>query len=423
MPIHVVKTGETVYSIAQIYGVSADRLIYDNELAAQPNLVPGQALYILIPEIIHTVRAGETKEDIAEEYGITVKMLYQNNSFLLNQDYLIAGQILVITYQGEGLARKHISGYAYPFIQPYILQEVLLYIDEILIFSYGFTPEGELIPPEINEDWIIRAAWENGVEPMLVLTPFTGAGTFNSGLIQILAENMEVQNRLIQNLLEMVREKGYVGVDVDFEYIEPADRVGYADFVNRLRGVMNENGYRVSVALAPKTSPYQRGLLYEAMDYHLLGRSADYVFLMTYEWGYTYGPPLPVAPLPNVRQVLEYALSEIPAEQITLGIPNYGYNWPLPYERGVTRATLIGNVEANVIAALRGVEIQYDEYNQSPFFRYEAYGTEHEVWFEDVRSILAKIELAAESKIRGVGYWNLMRPFRANWLMVHRLLH
>ena len=50
--------------------------------------------------------------------------------------------------------------------------------------------------------------------------------------------------------------------------------------------------------------------------------------------GYTYGPPLPVAPLPNVRQVLEYALTEIPKEKIVLGVPNYGYSWPLPYERG-----------------------------------------------------------------------------------------
>lgn len=223
--------------------------------------------------------------------------------------------------------------------------------------------------------------------------------------------------------METVREKGYVGVDVDFEYIRPEDRVGYADFVNRLRETMNENGYRVSVALAPKTSSYQKGLLYEAMDYHLLGQSANTVFLMTYEWGYTYGPPLPVAPLPNVRQVLEYALTEIPKEKIVLGIPNYGYSWPLPYERGVTKARLIGNVEANVIAAERGVEIQYDERYQSPFFYYEIGGRRYEVWFEDVRSIYAKLQLAAEKDIRGVGYWNLMRPFRANWLLVNQMLH
>lgn len=423
MPIHVVKSGETIYSIAQLYDVSADRIVYDNELAAQQNLVPGQALLILMPSRVHIVREGQTVEQIAEEYSITVKNLYQNNPFLLNQTYLLEGQSLVISYEGEPLMRGRISGYAYPFIEPYILREVLLYIDEILIFSYGFTAEGELIPPQIDETWVIQEAWDQQVEPILVLTPFAETGTFNSGLIQILSENETVQDNLIENLLETVREKGYVGVDVDFEYIRPEDRVGYADFVNRLRETMNENGYRVSVALAPKTSSYQKGLLYEAMDYHLLGQSANTVFLMTYEWGYTYGPPLPVAPLPNVRQVLEYALTEIPKEKIVLGIPNYGYSWPLPYERGVTKARLIGNVEANVIAAERGVEIQYDERYQSPFFYYEIGGRRYEVWFEDVRSIYAKLQLAAEKDIRGVGYWNLMRPFRANWLLVNQMLH
>ena len=423
MPIHVVKSGETIYSIAQLYDVSADRIVYDNELAAQQNLVPGQALLILMPSRVHIVREGQTVEQIAEEYSITVKNLYQNNPFLLNQTYLLEGQSLVISYEGEPLMQGRISGDAYPFIEPYILREVLLYIDEILIFSYGFTAEGELIPPQIDETWGIQEAWNQQVEPILVLTPFAETGTFNSGLIQILSENETVQDNLIENLLETVREKGYVGVDVDFEYIRPEDRVGYADFVNRLRETMNENGYRVSVALAPKTSSYQKGLLYEAMDYHLLGQSANTVFLMTYEWGYTYGPPLPVAPLPNVRQVLEYALTEIPKEKIVLGIPNYGYSWPLPYERGVTKARLIGNVEANVIAAERGVEIQYDERYQSPFFYYEIGGRRYEVWFEDVRSIYAKLQLAAEKDIRGVGYWNLMRPFRANWLLVNQMLH
>lgn len=423
MPIHVVKSGETIYSIAQLYDVSADRIVYDNELAAQQNLVPGQALLILMPSRVHIVREGQTIEQIAEEYSITVKNLYQNNPFLLNQTYLLEGQSLVISYEGEPLMQGRISGYAYPFIEPYILREVLLYIDEILIFSYGFTAEGELIPPQIDETWVIQEAWNQQVEPILVLTPFAETGTFNSGLIQILSENQTVQENLIENLLETVQEKGYVGVDVDFEYIRPEDQVGYADFVNRLRETMNENGYRVSVALAPKTSSYQKGLLYEAMDYHLLGQSANTVFLMTYEWGYTYGPPLPVAPLPNVRQVLEYALTEIPKEKIVLGIPNYGYSWPLPYERGVTKARLIGNVEANVIAAERGVEIQYDERYQSPFFYYEIGGRRYEVWFEDVRSIYEKLQLAAEKDIRGVGYWNLMRPFRANWLLVNQMLH
>ena len=51
---------------------------------------------------------------------------------------------------------------------------------------------------------------------------------------------------------------------------------------------------------------------------------------MTYELGYTGGPPMAVAPLDKVRQVVDYALTEIPAEKLFLGVPVYGYDWPLP---------------------------------------------------------------------------------------------
>ena len=102
----------------------------------------------------------------------------------------------------------------------------------------------------------------------------------------------------------------------------------------------------IFTSLAPKTSAAQSGLLYEGHDYGRIGPTSDYVLLMTYEWGYTYGPPLAVAPKPQVRQVIEYALSEIPSSKIFMGIPNYGYDWTLPYVRGESKAQSLSNIEA-----------------------------------------------------------------------------
>ena len=138
-------------------------------------------------------------------------------------------------------------------------------------------------------------------------------------------------------------EKGYRGLDIDFEYVRAEDGLAFAEFTGRVRRVLQVFGYPVLVALAPKTSPDQKGLLYEGIDYRLLGETADRVTLMTYEWGYTYGPPMAVAPLNMVRRVVEYAVSAIPVEKISLGIPNYGYEWPLPYVRGTTKAQSISN--------------------------------------------------------------------------------
>lgn len=371
--------------------------------------------------MIYVVKSGDTLFSISDQTQVPVwKIVFDNQ--LVNQDQLAVGQALLVIPPGESGSIRgdmYVTGYAYPFVEPYILEQAFPAINELLVFSYGFTFEGELVPPLKDDTWMIEAAYEEGVEPILVLTPFS-EGTFNNQLVKVLSENQDVQERLIANLIQTVEEKGFAGVDVDFEYILPEDRVGYAEFVGRLRERMNVEGYQVSVALAPKTSADQPGLLYEGMDYALLGENADHVFLMTYEWGYTYGPPMAVAPLNKVREVVEYALMEIPREKILMGIPNYGYDWTLPYERGITKARLIGNVEAVRIAVENGAVIQFDEVAMSPHFTYTRDGLTHEVWFEDVRSIEAKLNLARGLELLGVGYWNLMRPFRANWLLLEK---
>lgn len=370
MQIHVVITGDTVNSIANTYQIPADTIIYNNQLIYPYILVPGQALLLSTPPA--------------------------STSFMLT-----------VT-----------NGYAYPFINTWVLEQTLPYLSRLSVFSYGFTTEGALVPPVIDDSFMISQALANRVAPFLTLTPFDESGQFNNLLITRTINNIQSRTQLIQNLVSTVSEKGFQGVDVDFEYILASDRITFASFVTEIRTAVNALGYPVTVALAPKTSDDQPGLLYEGKDYALLGEAADEVLLMTYEWGYTYGPPMAVAPINNVRRVVEYALTRIPREKINLGIPNYGYDWPLPFVRGETAATTIGNIEAVTIATNNGVPIQFDETAMSPFFTYAANGIQHEVWFEDVRSMQAKFNLVKEYQLKGMGYWQIMRLFRGNWLLL-----
>ena len=145
-------------------------------------------------------------------------------------------------------------------------------------------------------------------------------------------------------------------------------------------------------------------------------------YLHPYEWGYTYGPPMAVAPLPNVRQVLDYAVGEIPPQKIYLGIPNYGYDWALPFRRGESKAQSISNQRAVELAVEYGAEIQFDRAAQAPWFNYTAQdGTAHVVWFEDARSMSAKLRLIRDYGLHGAGYWNLMRPYPQGWTVLNAL--
>lgn len=419
MEIYVVQEGDTLYSIAQRFGVSVARLAYDNQIRNN-QLVVGQAILVLFPEITHVIREGDTLYRIANQYGITVKTLVRNNSYLLNETFLIPGREVVISYRNQEERNLNIIGYAYSFIQRDILFESCLYIDELLPFSYGFELDASLI--EMQDSFLLETASEFQVKKRMVITPLDRNERFNNQLVIQLLGDVTFQETLIENIITIMNQKGYEALDVDFEYIPGTYRDAYVEFLTRLRERLLVFGYPFSVAVPPKVSADQRGLLYEGIDYRGIGQVADTVFLMTYEWGYKYGPPLAVAPISSVRRVLDYAVSEIPASKIIMGIPNYAYDWPLPFESGVTIADTIGNVEAVELALQYGARIEYDEKAQTPFFYYQRDGVEHVVWFEDVRSIQEKYNLVQEYQFLGAGYWNLMREFRSNWMYVNQII-
>lgn len=369
---------------------------------------------------IYVVQQGDNINGIAADYGVPVSRVIEDNQLVYPYALAVGQALLIRDGMTVGAGREiRSNGYAYPFISPWVLEQTLPYLTELSVFSYGFTTQGELVYPFLDDQWMINTAFRFGTRPILTLTPLGANGTFDNRLISAVVWNEASRSNLIANLLSVMREKGYLGLDIDFEYILAGDRDKFTEFVQVCAKVMHREGYTLSVALAPKTSANQPGLLYEGKDYRAIGAAADHVLLMTYEWGYTYGPPMAVAPVNKVRQVVEYAVTEIPRGKIDLGIPNYGYDWSLPFVRGTTRARTIGNVEAVRIAVAYGVPIQFDEIARSPYFHYtDEQGIRHEVWFEDVRSIQAKFDLIDEFSLRGPGYWQIMQFFRVNWLLL-----
>ena len=416
--IYIVSKGDTVYSIASRYGISPERIIIDNGIFPPYKLSVGQALLILIPYITHTVQEGETLLKIGEKYSVSQNELYQKNYSLKGISNIYPGQTIIISYTNESRDRNLLtSSYAYPFITQGALREVMPYLSGMVPFTYGFTENGELV--SLDDSKIISASKEYGTSPFLHLSTLTSDGKFDNSLSGRLFSNNQAKTNLINQILNTLASKGYYGVDLDFEFVPKSDAEGYIEFARQLKNALSEKGYILIIALAPKISDTQTGLLYEGHNYAELGKIADYVLLMTYEWGYEYSRPMAVAPINNVKQVISYALEKISSNKILLGIPNYGYNWPLPYIEGTTRAVSLGNTAAPRIAAEFNAEIKYDAESKTPYFNYtDNSGIAHEVWFEDPRSISQKLMLVRNYDLAGIGIWNAMREFPSMWLQI-----
>ncbi len=417
MQIYVVKKGDTLGAIAKDFRVPLGLLAVWNALTPPYPLIIGQALLILKPRALYTVRQGDTIRGIARRFGLSVRTLLANNPALRGgTNGPFAGQTLVLSWAEPRTRAARINSYAYPGVSEELLDTALPYLSYLAPFTYGFTEEGELISPE--DERLIRAARRLGTDPLMHLSTLTEDGGFSNALASALFKNEAARRRLLGEILDNLREKRYTALDIDFEFVLPEEAEAYASFIREARDFLRSFGYPVIAALAPKIAFDQKGASYEGHDYGLIGEAADAVFVMTYEWGYTYGPPLAVAPLDAVRQVLDYAVSEIPAEKIYMGLPNYGYDWTLPYKAGESRARSIGNEEAIALARRVGAEIRFDETAMTPYFFYREDGRQHEVWFEDARSWAAKIDLIEEYGFLGAGIWNIMRPFTAGFLLL-----
>ena len=252
MTIHIVRSGESVDTIAANYGVDPIRLAADNTVPPSGALAVGQTLVIRFPRQIHAVKSGETLTTIAAAYGTTVRQLWRNNWPLGGSDLLRPGQTLVISYFDEKLGTTISNGYAYPFINQSLLASQLPYLTYLTPFTYGITAEGGLLP--LEDDALLAAARQRGTQPVMHLSTLTESGSFDTARGELVLTDEAVQDRLVGEVLQTVLRKGYAGVDADFEYLPGHLADAYAAFLTRLRRLLGAHGLFLWAALAPKTS-------------------------------------------------------------------------------------------------------------------------------------------------------------------------
>jgi spore germination protein len=419
MQIHIVREGQTLYGIAQAYSTTAEEIIRTNEIPNPGQLVIGQTIVIPIKGRFYWVQPGDTLWSISRRYGSTPKELSEVNQISINSPLQIGFRLYIPDRPKQ---KAEFNAYIEPSgnqVSPNLVEsarEAAPYLTYLGPFSFRIQKDGTLDEPLLNDFPAI--AKNNRVTLMMIVTNLDDEG-FSDEIGRIILTNQDIQNKLLNNIVETAKKYGFRDIHFDMEYLRPVDREAYNRFLRKAKARFKKEGWLISTALAPKTSAGQKGKWYEAHDYKAHGEIVDFVVVMTYEWGYSGGPPMAVSPIGPVREVLEYTLSEIPANKVMMGQNLYGYDWTLPFKPGGEFAKAISPQQAIRLASEYNVPIQYDMKAQAPHFNYrDNEGKEHEVWFEDARSIQAKFDLMKELKLRGMSYWKLGLSFPQNWLLI-----
>ncbi|MCG7409665.1 glycoside hydrolase family 18 protein [Paenibacillus sp. ACRRX] len=419
MQIHVVQQGQSLYNLSQTYSIPVDDITDANGMTVNQSLIIGQALLIPIVGQYYWVQQGDTLNDIAQKYNTTAQELASINNIKINKPLTVSQRLYIPPAKRS---RAEVNAYIEPrgrVVSKNLTdaaREAAPHLTYLAPFSFRIQRDATLQAPPLDQ--LPAIAERSKVTLMMVVTNLE-KDQFSAELGELILNSDQLQNKLLDNIIRTAKELHFNDIHFDIEHLRPEDRESYNRFLRKASKRVHDEGFLMSTALAPKTSASQTGEWYTAHDYKVHGEVADFVVIMTYEWGYSGGPPMPVSPIGPVRNVLEYAKTEIPASKIMMGQNLYGYDWTLPFVQGGPYARALSPVAATDLARRRRAAIQYDTEAQAPYFRYwDDNRKEHIVWFEDARSIQAKFDLLKELGIRGISYWKLGLDFPQNWLLI-----
>jgi spore germination protein len=420
MTIHVVQQGDTVYSIAELYGVTADSIILENRLILTDSLVPGQTIVITFPEQTYVVQEGDTLLGIANSYGIPVLQILRNNSYLADREYIYPGETLVISYNNTEL-KITTNGYANIFISDDILKKTLPYLTYLSILGYRIIAGGEIV--EVEDTNRIQTAKNYGAAPLMILTTLSVGGQENIETVYNVLNNEEIMDKLIDNLINILKKKGYYGVNLTYQLLNNATLSAYETLNTKAYNKLKGEGLAFFITISPNTIFTSDSITFERVNYEKILQECDGAVVLNYLWGTYLGPPAPLASISKINEFLDYLIPQTQPSKLVIGMPLIAYDWDLPYSIGLSKANSLTIDGAITLARQYGATIQFDEVSQTPYFTYNESisGIErrHVVWFVDARSIDAILKVISERGLNGSGIWNIMSYYPQLWLVTN----
>ncbi len=407
--LHKVQEGDTMSTIAEQYQIPVQRLAEENLISPDIKLNIGQFIIIAYPKQTYIVQQGDTLGDIAVANGVTVMELLRNNPSLLGRDYLEVGEELVISYDRKDEEIK-VNGMTFSFIKESVLKKTLPFLTYITVFGYQVDENGNL--KYVDDQHIINMAIDYGVVPLMLVSSINEFGIGSIDVTHKLFNNQELQTKLIDNIIQTMEIKGYLGVVFGFQVILEEDLSLYIDFIDYASILLRDREYSVGVVLIPSTFGYEQGQPYVETYFSELGEAVDSAILISYQWATNYIPSSLQTSYIFQKEYLEVVKAQISPEKIYLGISRIAYDFELPYVEGESMASALSVPAALLLASQYDSEIYYDEDTKYAYFLYNISGVDHIVWFIDPRQLDAILELIEQNGLGGIAVWNIMIYFR-----------
>jgi spore germination protein YaaH len=292
------------------------------------------------------------------------------------------------------------------------------FLDEISPVWYEMRSNGTLL--RLNgscDSSLVEAAHDAGV---LVLPSMTNG--FSPSRTAYVLPYAERRSQLVQRILDEVERCDYDGMDIDFEAVPSHEREAFSAFIRELANGLHVEGHLLAIAIHSRTGEGGGAPGAFAQDWLAIGQAVDRFRIMTYDFHWSGGGPGPVAPVYWVRDVIEYAKTQVDPGKIVLGVPFYGYDWV-----GGNGVAVTWRDVQEIRSVYEPSEINFREWDANgevaeSWFTYWARDGYHTVWFASRPSLEAKLDLVVEYDLAGIAIWRLGGEDPGYWAAVQEKL-
>lgn len=415
MAVHVVKSGESLWTISTLYEVSIQTIVELNGLSFTSSIVPGLALYIpdnLLPLRSYQIKRGDHIWKLAQQFNSDISTILAANPGI-DPNHLFIGQII----QLPSPIKLEIDtlGFIVPSSENAnikTLDALAGQLTYLAIVAYSFTEEGFAFN-DAEDTALVDKSKEVNITPLLMIRNFTGSD-FSPDLAGRVLENPSYRGNLVASIVNLSKQRGFGGVSIDLEFIPPARRKDFITFLTDLKMALGEQILHVNVHA--KTADIPTNRIIGAYDYAAIGKAADLVAVMTIDYGYPGGPPDAISPITWMQQVIQYSITQINPRKLQIAMPLYGYDKVV--HTNTTEALSVLAAQNKAISI--GTSIEFDKTAKSPWYRYWNGMEEHVVWFEDIRSYIEKYQIIDIYQLVGTTFWQISLPAPQNWAFLSK---
>ena len=252
---------------------------------------------------------------------------------------------------------------------------------------------------------LLAFAKKNKIKVMPLLTN----GNFSTTTCDKFLNSTAEQEMLINSLIMEAKDFGYIGWQIDFEQMNVSYRDKFSEFIERAYTMFQKNNLKLSVAVISQVSEnpsdYPKDLwnrIIGVYDYSRLSFSSDFISIMSYDDPNSQGPVTGYAWL---KRVIDFSLTKIQPEKISLGLAFYYWQWR---DIDGKRTGIGGNEGIQNVLRDHKVTFSFDQTEQAPYFHYwDEDGKGYTIWYENAKSISQKIALIKKFKFKGFSAWAL----------------